>query len=102
MANGGFEIVYRAHQQEIGLQVAVKEYFPIELAVRDAARVQPRDSNCRKHISDALERFLVEAKQLVEFEACPNIVSFRENGTAYLAMDFEHGMSLSRLLAARE
>lgn len=106
VANGGFGIVYRASHREIGLNVAVKEYFPIELAVRESATVHPRNDACRDLFSDGLRRFLAEAKQLVEFEACPNGVSFRDffrqNGTAYLVMDFEDGMPLSRLLATRE
>lgn len=106
MANGGFGIVYRARHQEIGHQVAIKECFPIELAVRDSATVHPRHSGCQELFSDSLRRFLAEANQLVEFEDCPEIVSFRnffrENGTAYTVVDFVEGMPLSRLRAARE
>ena len=106
VANGGFGIVYKAHRQEVGLKVAIKEYFPVELAVREAVTVHPRHIECREVFNDGLRRFLAEAKQLVEFDSCPNIVSFRdffrENGTAYMVMQFEDGMPLSRLLSARE
>ena len=106
VGHGGYGIVYRARHEEIERLVAIKEYFPIELAVRESATVHPRDVGCQRHFDDGLNRFLDEAKQLVEFEDCPNIVScsdfFRQNGTAYMVMDFEEGMSLAELLVVRE
>ena len=106
VGHGGFGIVCKACHREIGLLVAIKEYFPIELAVRANGAVHPRNAGCQGHFDDGLWRFLEEAKQLIEFEDCRNVVScrdfFRGNGTAYMVMEFEDGMPLSELLVARE
>ena len=106
LGHGGFGIVYRARHNELGNVVAVKEYLPIELALREGAAVHPRSEACRAGYEDGLRRFRDEARALIEFQAHPNIVScrefFRANGTAYLVMEYEHGLPLSELLHRRE
>ena len=106
LGHGGFGIVYRARHNELGNRVAVKEYLPIELALREGAAVHPRSEACRAGYEDGLRRFRDEARALIEFQAHPNIVScrefFRANGTAYLVMEYEHGLPLSELLRRRE
>ena len=102
---GGFGIVYRGKHQELGLDVAIKEYLPPEIAVRDGTSVQPLSSDSRENYDEGLRRFLEEAKRLVQFNH-PNVARcrdfFRANGTAYLVMDFEDGLPLSELLRQRE
>ena len=41
IGHGGFGIVYRAEHNELDLTVAIKEYLPVELAVREGTTVQP-------------------------------------------------------------
>ena len=105
LGQGGYGIVYRARHRDLG-PVAVKEYLPAELTVREGRLVHPRSTDSRKFFEEGMERFLEEAKQLIKFRAHPSIVScrdfFRVNGTAYLVMDFEEGLPLSKLLEARE
>ena len=105
LGHGGVGIVYRAKHRELG-PVAIKEYLPTELVVREGQSVHPVNTDSRGFFEEGLDRFLDEAKQLIRFRTHPSIVScrdfFRANGTAYLVMDLEEGMSLSELLTARE
>ena len=106
LGHGGFGIVYQARHNELGNLVAIKEYLPVELAVREGAAVRLRDTASREAYEDGLRRFRNEARALIDFQAHPSIVScrdfFRENGTAYLVMEHEEGLPLSELLRRRE
>ena len=106
IGHGGFGIVYRAGHNELDLTVAIKEYLPVELAVREGATVQPRSGTERKDFEEGLRRFRDEAQALIDFDSHPSIVScrefFRAHGTAYLVMGYEDGESLAEVLARRE
>ena len=105
LGHGGFGIVYRAQHRDLG-DVAIKEYMPGQLAVRDGLTVAPESSKSQGDFDDGLKRFLLEARHLSRFRNHSGIVScrdfFRANGTAYLVMDFEDGVPLSEVLAERE
>ena len=98
---GGFGITYLCEHAGLGVQVAVKEYLPNEIAVRDSAAVHPKSAGDREGFEWGLSRFLDEAKTLARFEH-PNVVRVRDcfeaNSTAYIVMDYEDGESLDRLL----
>ena len=103
---GGFGIVYKGRGIYFGELVAIKEYFPSAIAERDAeATVVPIGSDVEEVHALGLKKFVEEAKLLWNLSTPtrhPNIVSVRSlfeiHGTAYMVMDFEDGVSLSKLL----
>jgi len=105
LAHGGFGIVYLARHAHLDELVVIKEYLPSEVATREGTTVHALSNSEQEDYQEGLDRFLDEAKQLVQFKSHKNIVScrdfFADNGTAYLVMDYEDGVSLSDLLKMR-
>ena len=102
LGHGGFGITYRAVDEDLQQAVAIKEYLPREVALRDRdSTVVPVSESDRETFEWGLERFLDEARTLARFRH-PNIVGVRRflraNGTAYLVMDFCEGESLENVL----
>ena len=106
LGHGGFGIVYKARHNELDHVVAIKEYLPSELAVREGTTVRARSAECEAQFADGLRRFREEARALIGFQQNPSIVDcrefFRANGTAYLIMEYVEGLSLSEVLRQRE
>ena len=98
---GGFGITYLCEHWGLGVQVAVKEYLPNEVAMRGGAEVHPKSAGDREGFEWGLERFLEEARTLARFRH-PNVVRVRDcfeaNLTAYIVMDYEDGEPLDALL----
>src|SRR5690348_9696172 len=103
---GGFGIVYKAQGIYFNELVAIKEYFPSSISERDSEdTVVPIDSEAEEVHALGLKKFVEEAKLLWNLSTPsrhPNIVSVRSlfeiHGTAYMVMDFEDGISLSKML----
>jgi non-specific serine/threonine protein kinase len=103
---GGFGIVYKARGIYFNELVAIKEYFPSSISERDSEdTVVPIDSDAEEVHALGLKKFVEEAKLLWNLSTPsrhPNIVSVRSlfeiHGTAYMVMDFEDGISLSKML----
>lgn len=100
---GGFGITYQAQDLNLNCKVAIKEYFPHGLAVRDnnGLQVSPRSDKDASIYDFGLQRFMDEARTLAQFKS-QNIVRIarylEKNGTAYIIMDYEEGVPLSRYL----
>lgn len=106
LGSGGFGITYLARDNNLGRQVAIKEYFPKDMARRENdSRVYPVSDNRIEEFGVGVDRFLKEARTLAKCQH-PNIVRvysvFEANGTAYMVMDYQRGQALSRAVRAGE
>jgi hypothetical protein len=104
IGHGSFGITYRAFDGQLAKVVAIKEYLPVEFAVRRGdsdSVVVPRGARFADDFAWGRERFLEEARALARFRH-PHIVPvlryFEANGTAYTVMEFEDGRSVAELL----
>ncbi|MEE8371011.1 MAG: serine/threonine-protein kinase, partial [Sphingomonadales bacterium] len=102
LGHGGFGITYLAFDGNLEKPVAIKEYLPDTLAVRDSSEsVVPKAASLAEEFQWGLDRFLDEAKTLARFQH-HNLIQihrfFRENGTAYIVMEYAEGETLGELL----
>ena len=102
---GGFGITYLAFDHRLDGPVAIKEYFPADLATRgDALRVSATATTKRDVFAWGLDRFLDEARAIHRFRH-PNVVRahryLEANGTAYIVMEYVEGESLKAILDRR-
>tara|TARA_R110002072_G_scaffold6364_5_gene37548 strand:- start:702 stop:2483 length:1782 start_codon:yes stop_codon:yes gene_type:complete len=102
LGQGGFGITYLAEDTNLNQSVAIKEFLPIEMAVRDqSSSVHPVSGEYGEQFKWGLDRFMSEAQTLAKFKH-PNIVRvftvFPENNTAYMVMEYEHGNEMHGLL----
>lgn len=104
---GGFGITYLARDNHLQLDVAIKEFFPASLAVRNPATgsVAVKAEEHREDFAWGKSRFMGEAQMLARFRH-ENIVQvfrfFDANDTSYMVMAYEEGTSLEELLKAKD
>ena len=106
LGQGGFGITYLASDTDLNRHVAIKEYLPVELAFRESdTSVHPVSGEHTEQYNWGLDRFISEAQTLAKFKH-PGIVSVltivRENNTAYIVMEYEHGRPFSHILKERK
>lgn len=106
LGRGAFGITYLALDEDLEHLVAIKEYLPQELAMRDADNTVHSFAGEKGELFRyGLESFLREARTIVKFRH-PNIVSvltlFRRNNTAYMVMEYEDGKTLKNYVKDRQ
>ena len=77
------------------LNVAIKEYLPVELAVSEGSTARHGNGKDGRGFVDGLRRFWKEAQALIDFDNHPNIVScqdfFQVQGRAWLVKAYGDG-----------
>jgi serine/threonine protein kinase len=103
LGQGGFGITYLGIEIMLGRKVAIKEFYPREVAARDSGWTV-RPSGAKEDINFfqwGLNAFEKEAKLLARFDD-PHIVGvqrfFKANGTAYFVMDYCDGQPLDEII----
>ena len=104
LGQGGFGITYRAVDSELGRDVAIKEYLPAALAIRqDGTTVMPRSTSAAEDFAWGRDRFVAEGRTLAALHRTPGIVLVHDfletNGTAYLVMELVAGRTLHEQVA---
>ena len=99
LGQGGFGITYRARDVQLDREVAIKEYLPTALAVRqNGITVMPRSTKVAEDFTWGRDRFVAEGRVMATLHRAPGIVrvfDFLEiNGTAYIVMEMLHGDTL--------
>ena len=103
LGQGGFGITYRARDSQLNRDVAIKEYLPSSLAVRqDGVTVLPRSTEVAADFTWGRDRFVAEGRTLASLTEAPGIVRvfdfLESNGTAYIVMELVPGETLEQRL----
>ena len=103
LGQGSFGITYRAHDGQLGRDVAIKEYLPTSFAMRhDGLTVLPNSTATAEDFAWGRQRFVEEGRTLAGFQRAPGIVRVHDfleaNGTAYIVMELATGETLGARL----
>ncbi len=105
LGEGGFGITYLGWDLNLDMKVAIKEYYPAGFVTRETTTtttITPFSGEKREAYVNGLDKFVGEAKSLAKFYSLPGIVSvkdfFKENGTAYIVMEYIEGVTLKEYL----
>ena len=104
---GGFGVTYLAFDMTLEICVAVKEFLPSGIALRESDRYTMTVSSPEEQpkFDNGASKFMDEARLLAKLRDVPNIVSvqdyFRENNTAYFVMEYVEGVDLMKYTQMR-
>lgn len=103
LGQGGFGITYLGWDLYLDVPVAVKEYYPSGMVMREVSvtmDVTSMSGEVGTRFRNNKERFMREAKMLARFSQVPEIVQvktfFLANNTAYIVMEYVEGITLKQ------
>lgn len=101
LGEGGFGITYIGWDLNLGIKVAIKEFYPEGFVGRDGSQsytVRSYQGDSTVFFNEGKDKFLEEARSLGKFMQLDGIVSvkdfFLENNTVYIVMEYLEGISL--------
>lgn len=105
LSTGGFSVVYLAYHKS-GIPVAIKEFFPNHLHLRNKGhRIDFINMREKHRFQEGLKAFKDETEIIMKLKH-KNIIEiinfFEMNGTAYIVMPYEYGMTLSRYISVEK
>ncbi len=106
LGRGGFGITYLAHDNNLEKPVAIKEYFPNDIAIRQSDfSVQPLAKKYKDIYIKGRNDFILEARTVSRFEHA-NIARvyslFEENNSGYMIMKYEKGLNIKEIRKTRQ
>ena len=106
LGTGSFGVTYLAIDTQLNRYVAIKEFLPNDIAIRQyVSTVSPKSDSDHEDFEYGLDRFVHEAKILARFNH-PNIVRisnfFEANNTAYIVMKYEEGEDLEKYMNRKD
>ena len=101
LGQGGFGITYHGWDLYLDIPVAIKEYYPNGMVMRETGvtmAVADISGDDGSRFQKNRERFMREAKMLARFSQVPEVVQvrnfFNANNTAYIVMEYVEGITL--------
>lgn len=97
---GGFSVIYEGYDRALSATVAIKEYFPQDIAQRipGQAAVLTRNAEEKRRFEKGLVSFKSEAEKMVELKGRNNTLDVfglvEENNTCYIIMEYLEGKTL--------
>lgn len=104
LGSGGFGNTYIGWNNVLSCRVAIKEFFPRHMSVRNGDRrtISVSGATLQERYNQSLQSFLEEARRLAELGDIPGIPDvygyFQENGTGYIVMEYLEGITVKQLL----
>ncbi|MBR4450401.1 MAG: serine/threonine protein kinase [Clostridia bacterium] len=104
LGRGGFGITYIAWDNSLQRKVAIKEYLPKGMALRDQGNTTiTYDAETKEAFLRGVEKTIEESRKLAGFTDLESVVNvydcFKENGTAYIVMEVLKGENVKEKIS---
>lgn len=107
IGEGGFGITYLGYDHYLKVNVAIKEYFPMQFASRNTTMgndvISVIEGKRSVLFQEGLKAYEYEANRLTQFNTLEGIVNvmnfFFANNTAYMVMEYIDGITLKEYLS---